>query len=60
MRNLEPIPETKFISTARPVIPRIHAAALKLVALANMNRTVHTTTYNNIIAESARQIAAPQ
>ncbi len=55
MRTLAPIIDTKFINTARPLIPLIEAAALKLVALANMNRTVHAPTYNRLIADTVKQ-----
>ena len=52
MRKLEPIVDSKFIGAARSLVPSIEAAALKLVALTNMNRTIHTPTYNRLIAEA--------
>ena len=54
MYNLTPIAETQFINAARSLIPSIEAAALKLAALANMNRMVHTPTYNSVIAAAVR------
>ncbi len=58
MRYLEPIDSRKFISSASPMIPLIQRAALKLATIANMNRTVHRPTYNQVFAEAARQCAA--
>jgi hypothetical protein len=58
MRTLAPIDNSKFISTARPLIPLIEAAAAKLLGLAAMNRTVHTPTYNRLIAEAAAKCTA--
>ena len=58
MRYLEPIDSRKFIASASPMIPLIQGAARKLAAIANMNRTVHTPTYNRVFAEAARQYAA--
>jgi hypothetical protein len=57
MRALAPIPDAKFISAARPLVPLIEAAALKLVTLINMNRVVHTQTYNVLIADAAKKVA---
>lgn len=53
MLDLVPIADTQFISAARSLVPLIEAAALKLVGLANMNRTVHLPTYNRLIAAVA-------
>jgi hypothetical protein len=58
MNTLAPISDTAFINVARPLIPSIEAAALKLVALSNMNRAVHTPTYNRLIAEAAAVVVA--
>ena len=52
MRTLTPVVDTNFIAPARSLIPSIEAAALKLVNLANMNRTIHTPTYNLLISEA--------
>jgi hypothetical protein len=51
----------KFIgAAASSLIPSIEAAALKLVAIANLNYAVHTPTYNRLIADAvvAMQILA--
>jgi hypothetical protein len=56
MRSSQPIADAKFVSAARAVVPLIEAAAGKLTALANMNRTVHLPTYNKLIAEAARKL----
>lgn len=58
MRTLAPIDAVKFISTARPLIPLIEAAAVKLLALTAVNRTVHTPTYNRLITEAVAKCAA--
>ena len=58
MRTLAPIVDTKFINAARPMVPLIEAAAVKLVGLANMNRVVHTPIYNRLIASVASNVAA--
>ncbi len=58
MRYLEPIPVDKFIGVASLMIPSIEAAAKKLVSVANMNRTVHTSTYNRVIVEAAQKYSA--
>jgi hypothetical protein len=52
MRTLNPVVDAKFIGAARSLIPCIEAAALKLVGLTNMNRAVHSPTYNRLIAEA--------
>ncbi len=43
-----------FITTARLLVPYIQATADKLIALAKINSTVHTPTYNLLIAEAAQ------
>ena len=58
MCTLAPIDAVKFISTARPLIPLIEAAAVKLLALTAVNRTVHTPTYNRLITEAVAKCAA--
>ncbi len=58
MRLLTPISDAKFISAARPLVPLIEAAALKLVVVINMNRTVHAPTYNILIADAVKKAAA--
>ncbi len=58
MRTLTPISDAKFISAARPLVPLIEAAALKLVAVVNMNRTVHTPTYNVLIADAVKKASS--
>ena len=52
MHTLTPVVDTKFIAPARSLIPSIEAAALKLIGVANMNRAIHTPTYNRLIAEA--------
>ncbi len=47
MKTLSPIP-SNFI--ARPMIPLIEAVALKIVAVANVDRDVHEPTYRALIA----------
>ncbi len=54
-----PIVNTKFIPALFPLVPLIEAAADKLIALANMNRTVHLEHYNRLIAEAASEVTAP-
>ena len=46
-----------FTSTVKPFSSLIEKLSLKAMGLANMNRTVHQPTYNDIIAASARKIA---
>jgi hypothetical protein len=53
MRTLKPIIDAKFIAVARPLITLIETVALKLSALATMNRTIHIATYNTLITEAA-------
>eukprot|EP00291_Cryptomonas_curvata_P026192 CAMPEP_0172174800 /NCGR_PEP_ID=MMETSP1050-20130122/13871_1 /TAXON_ID=233186 /ORGANISM="Cryptomonas curvata, Strain CCAP979/52" /LENGTH=643 /DNA_ID=CAMNT_0012846827 /DNA_START=422 /DNA_END=2354 /DNA_ORIENTATION=- len=50
--------DMQFINAARVLIPRIDQAATKLMALANMNRTVHLPTYNKLIGEEAQKLSA--
>jgi hypothetical protein len=47
MKTLSPIP-SNFI--APPMIPFIEAVALKIVAVANVDRAVHEPTYRALIA----------
>ncbi len=42
----------------RPLLPRIEALAIKLMALANLNRTIHLPTYNRLIGEAALAMRA--
>ena len=58
MNNNAPIIHTNFVAALRPLIPLIEAAAGKLMALANMNRTIHLEHYNRLIAEAAEKAAA--
>jgi hypothetical protein len=58
MLTLEPIPDTKLFPVARPLAPLVQSAAARLARLAGINRTVHTPTYNRIIAEVAAAAAA--
>jgi hypothetical protein len=53
MRTLAPITDAKFMAAARPLLPRIEAAAARLATLTNVNRAVHAATYNRLIAEAA-------
>ena len=43
----------KFIGAASSLIPSIETAALKLIAIANLNCAIHTPTYNRLIADAA-------
>ena len=45
-----------FNTTIKPFYPRIDAAAVKAMGLANMNSTVHQVTYNKIIKEAALKL----
>ena len=58
MRTRQPVPDTGFVAAARPLVPLIQAAAAKLANLAGLNRAVHTTTYNRLIAEAAAKAVA--
>jgi hypothetical protein len=53
MKTNAPITATSAPSVAWPMIPLIESAARKLVAVANVNRSVHSTVYNTLIAEAA-------
>lgn len=44
---------TKIIPAMRVLLPPIEKVALKLMALCNLNRTVHLPTYNKLIGEKA-------
>ena len=52
MKTNAPIPNT-FV--ARPMIPLIESAARKLLAVAKVNRDVHSTLYNTLIADAVAQ-----
>jgi hypothetical protein len=45
--------ETRFLQAAKPLFGRIERLATKLMALANLNRTVHLPTYNKLIGKAA-------
>lgn len=42
-----------LVRTAKPLLPAIEKSAAKLLALANLNRTVHLPTYNKLIREAS-------
>ena len=41
------------LQAAAPLFPRFEALAVKLVAVANLNRTVHLENYNQLIGAAA-------
>jgi hypothetical protein len=45
--------DTRFLQAATPLFGRIERLATKLMALANLNRTVHLPTYNKLIGKAA-------
>jgi hypothetical protein len=45
--------DTRSIQAAKPLFGRIQCLATKLMALANLNRTVHLPTYNKLIGKAA-------
>jgi hypothetical protein len=45
--------DTRFLQAATPLFGRIERLAAKLMALANLNRTVHLPTYNKLIGKAA-------
>jgi hypothetical protein len=49
-----------IFQAARPLFPRIEALATKLMAVANLNRTVHLQHYNRIIAAAGVAIRDAQ
>ncbi len=49
-----------IFQAARPLFPRIEALATKLMAVANLNSTVHLQHYNRIIAGAAVAIRDAQ
>ena len=46
---------SNFIACAQHLLPRIEALGRKIYALANINRIVHTPTYNRIIEEAVAE-----
>jgi hypothetical protein len=53
LHNITKAVDAKLMSVARPLIPLVEALATKLSSLANINRTIHTPTYNRLIAAAA-------
>ena len=49
-------PSATFINSAMPVLPLIKASAVKIAAFTNLNRTVHTETYNRLIGEAVAKM----
>ena len=47
------IPYCALVCTAKQLLPAIKKSAAKLLALANLNRTVHLPTYNKLIREDS-------
>ena len=46
-----------FTKIIHPLLPLIEQAAKEIMAVANINRAVHTPVYNEVFAETARKIA---
>lgn len=46
-----------FTKIIHPLLPLIEQAAKEIMAVANINRAVHTRVYNEVFAETARKIA---
>lgn len=53
-----PINDAQFITVARAIIPKIQDLVAKMGKMIRLNCTIHTTTYNSLIAEAARALAA--
>ena len=51
--QLRVLQDTRFIQAAKPLFARIEKLAVKLMSLANLNRTVHLPTYNRLIGKAA-------
>ena len=51
-----PTVSSDYILRARKLVPRIEALGSKIYALAKLNRTVHTPTYNRIIDEAVADV----
>ncbi len=49
-------PSATFINSAMLVLPLIKAAAVKIAAFANLNRTIHSETYNRLIGEAVAKV----
>eukprot|EP00291_Cryptomonas_curvata_P028949 CAMPEP_0172213412 /NCGR_PEP_ID=MMETSP1050-20130122/37578_1 /TAXON_ID=233186 /ORGANISM="Cryptomonas curvata, Strain CCAP979/52" /LENGTH=610 /DNA_ID=CAMNT_0012894241 /DNA_START=380 /DNA_END=2212 /DNA_ORIENTATION=+ len=58
MTTGQPPGDAQFVRAAGPFVPRIHQAATRLMALANINKAVHQATYNALIGEEARNLSA--
>ena len=50
LRNITKAVDSKLMSVARPLCPLVEALATKLSSLVDINRVVHTPTYNRLIA----------
>lgn len=46
------VADAQFLIAVRPLVPLVKALALKLSALSDLNRAVHTPTYNRLIFEA--------
>ncbi len=49
-------PSATFINSAMPVLPLLKATAQKIAAFTNLNRTVHSETYNRLIGEAVAKM----
>jgi fructose-specific component phosphotransferase system IIB-like protein len=50
IRNTTKVVDAKLMSVAKQLIPLVEALVAKLYSLADINRAVHTPTYNRLIA----------
>ena len=58
MLTLAPVSDAAFAAVGQPLAPLLRSAAARLARLAGVNRAVHTSTYNRLIAEAAAKAAA--
>ena len=50
------LPQHKFARAMRPLVPRLEKVAVKLQAIANLNRTVHLATYKELVGDAVRML----
>lgn len=60
IRKVSLIADAPFIHAARPLVPHIEALARRIAGLADINRAVHTPTYNRLIASAVADEDAEQ
>ena len=46
------LPEHNFARALRPLVPRLEKVAVKLQAIANLNRAVHLGTYKELVVRA--------